>query len=160
VPFLLDLLRHGEALPATGSGGDAARQLSPLGERDVARVAEELARLGRRPDRAFTSPFPRARKTAAIVLTRLGGGLAPEDLRELVPDHGPGDVVEALAARRVSGHVLLVGHQPLLGQLAAHLTGGPEPPFPPGGLVRIAFAEDLAAGRGRIETQLRPEHLP
>jgi phosphohistidine phosphatase SixA len=33
--------------------------------------------------------------------------------------------------------VALVGHQPDCGRIAAELTGGPEPPFPAGGMFVI-----------------------
>ena len=42
--------------------------------------------------------------------------------------------------RAISGRgetVVAVGHQPDCGRIAAELTGGDEPPFPPGGMVRI-----------------------
>ena len=84
---------------------------------------------------------------------------ALSDLRELVPDHGPEDVVAALDERSVSGHVLLVGHQPLLGRLAAYLTGGREPGLPPAGMIRIAFADRLARAAGTIELEIRPDQL-
>ena len=65
VPLLLDLLRHGEALPAAG-GGDESRPLSARGARALERLAIRLSGLGWRPDRAFTSPLVRARDSARI----------------------------------------------------------------------------------------------
>ncbi len=158
MPLCLDLLRHGEALPS-GASGDAERSLSPAGQRAVTRVAEECARRAWRPDRVYASPLRRAQETATIVLSRLAPGGAAETLRELVPDHEPEDLVLTLERCGVSGHVLLVGHQPQLGRLAAYLTGEREPGLPPAGLVRITFADRLAPGAGVIEFQIRADQL-
>jgi len=155
----LDLLRHGDAV-AAGQDGDAARSLSSNGRRDVARIAEEFARQGWRPDRVFVSPLRRAQETAAILLARIDPPVDPETLRELVPDYPASSVVSALVERAAAGHVLLIGHQPLLGQLAALLSGDPETAFPPAGLTRIALADGLVAGEGRIELRLHPRELP
>ena len=159
MPFRLDLLRHGEALAARGDG-DAARALSEAGRRTVARIAEEYERRGWHPARVFTSPMRRAQETAAIVIARAAPGIEPETLDELVPDHGPEDVVAALNARDTAGHVLLVGHQPQLGGLAAYLTGGPEPGMAPGALACLEIAGLPGRGSGRMLWLLHPDHLP
>ena len=65
--LVLDLLRHGEALPA-GSGGDRNRDLSPAGTRGVAGVGALLAAESWRPDRVFSSPYRRAEASARLAL--------------------------------------------------------------------------------------------
>ena len=83
--------------------------------------------------------------------------MEPETLAELVPDHEPADVLEALSARGIhAGHVLLVGHQPLLGRLVTYLGGGPERGLPPAALVSIECAGAPARGAGKVEFELRP----
>jgi phosphohistidine phosphatase len=156
VPLVLDLLRHGAALPAARDG-DASRRLSPRGRADLERLAVRLTGMGWRPDRAFTSPLLRARDSALIAL----GGTTPvvtaEVMDALRPECDPAAVLEALAARgSTQGHVLLVGHQPLLGLLGGLLTGGPAPGFAPGSLVRLEFAGALAAGAGASGLRLAP----
>jgi phosphohistidine phosphatase len=156
VPLVLDLLRHGDALPA-GEGGDDARRLSPRGERDLERLALHLAGLRWRPDRAFTSPLPRARDSAGIVLRRAAPDLVAAELDALSPDGVPAGVLEALADEGATeGHVLLVGHQPMLGELARRLTGDEAPGLAPGDLVRVEFAGEVAAGAGALGWRLRP----
>ena len=150
MPFVLDLLRHGAALPAA-EGGDGARRLSPAGRRVLERLAERLVGLGWHPDRVFTSPLVRARDSARILLDRTAPELIPEVMEALGPGGETSDVLEALSAGRVSrGHVLLVGHQPLLGLLAGVLTAGTSPGFAPGTLVRIEFPDGPAAGGGAL----------
>ena len=157
MPLVLDLMRHGEALPA-GVDGDDSRQLSPRGERDLQRLASHLARLGWHPERAFSSPLVRARESARIALQRLTSTVEVEVMEALRPGGAPAAVVAALADQCLSaGHVLMVGHQPLLGELAAFLTSGPGPGFTPGSLVRIEFAAVPAAGGGALRWRMRAE---
>jgi len=155
VPLVLDLLRHGDALPAA-DGGDEARRLSPRGQRDLERLALHLAGLRWRPERAFTSPLVRARDSARIVLHRAAPNLAPTVMDALRPEGEPAGVVDALAeAGLTQGHILLVGHQPMLGELARSLAGGEAPGFAPGDLVRVEFTGDLAAGAGTSGWRVR-----
>ena len=159
MPLVLDLLRHGTALPAA-HGGDEARVLSTRGLAEIERLAAHLAGIGWRPDRAFASPLRRARDTATIALREVAPRLAVERMDALLPDSDPAGVVEALtAAGAVSGHVLLVAHQPLLGRLAAHLDGGANPVFSPGTLVRIEFPGLPTEGRGVAGWHLAPGRL-
>jgi phosphohistidine phosphatase SixA len=155
VPLVLDLLRHGDALPAA-DGGDESRRLSPRGARDLERLALHLAGLRWRPDRAFTSRLVRARDSARIVLRPTAPELVPVVMDALRPEGEPAGVVDALVETgSTDGHVLLVGHQPLLGALAGSLTGGGAPGFAPGELVRVEFAADVAVGAGRSPWRVR-----
>lgn len=156
VPLVLDLLRHGAALPAA-HGGDDARPLSPRGRADLERLGARLAGMGWRPQRAFASPLLRARDSAVIALREAAPDLVAEELDALRPEADPGAVMEALAVRgSTEGHVFLVGHQPLLGLLSGLLTGGPAPGFAPGSMVRIHFPGPLAAGAGVAGWHLAP----
>jgi len=113
--------------------------------------------MGWRPDRAFTSPLARARDSALIALGRTAPAVTAEVMDALRPECDPAAVLEALAERgSVDGHMLLVGHQPLLGLLGGLLTGGPAQGFAPGGLLRIEFAGTLAAGAGSPGLRLAP----
>ena len=159
VPLTLDLLRHGAALQA-GAGGDAARRLSPRGRSDLERLAAHLSGLGWRPGRAFTSPLVRAQESAALVLRPTAPELSAEVMLALRPDGDPAEVVEALAENGVTtGHALLVGHQPLLGLLAAFLTARPAPALSPGSLVRIEFTDRPEQGAGILGWRLVPDAL-
>jgi phosphohistidine phosphatase SixA len=147
---LVDLLRHGEAVPSHPDG-DSARALSSNGVTAIESLARRYATRSTRPGRIFCSPLLRARQTAALVCAALGTGFAPEILTVLHPDGEPSDVVTELAAHaRAAAHVLLVGHQPLLGDLAGHLTDGSPRSLSPGELVRIEFAGRPARRAGRI----------
>jgi len=156
VPLLLDLLRHGDALPADARGDDV-RVLSPAGERAVTEVATAASETPSRPTRAFASPLVRARQSAERFVSEVAPGSGIETLEALDPDSDPDDVLAALAELGVeTGHVLLVGHQPLLGALASHLTGDPAPPVMPATLIRIECQGPPRRGAGRIVLEIRP----
>lgn len=158
MPLRLDLFRHGDADPA-GPDGDSSRPLSSQGRRDVARVAEEYARQGWRPDRILASPLRRAQETAAILVARAAPSVRLETLRALVPDHSAEELTEALRDLGLTGHVVLIGHQPLLGQLAKVLLGGELTGFPPGGMAGVELPRGLVAGAGALVARVLPDRL-
>ena len=111
---MIYLLRHGDA--EEGTGDDAARRLTPKGERQARAAGEALRSLSTTINACLTSPKVRAADTARLACEALG--LEPEiaeDLRE-----GAFDSL-ALAAGR--GDVLLVGHEPDFSGEVARLTG-------------------------------------
>jgi phosphohistidine phosphatase SixA len=154
----LDLLRHGDALAAIG-GGDAERQLSDAGRDAITRVAEEYLRRGWHPERVYSSPLRRARQSAAILAHRIKPAPDYEILDALVPDEPPEQVVGQLASAELPPHVVLVGHQPSLGRLTAHLTGGREPSVPTAGVLVLRFQASIAAAGAVLELQWRPERV-
>jgi phosphohistidine phosphatase len=108
------LLRHGDA--EEGTGDDAARRLTPKGERQAQAAGEALRSLGVKIDACLTSPKVRAADTARLACEALD--LEPEVAAEL--RGGPFDSL-ALAPGR--GDVLLVGHEPDFSDEVARLTG-------------------------------------
>jgi len=151
----LDLLRHGLALPA-GAAGDRQRVLSPAGISGLEPLAAHLARDGWRPDRVFSSPYARAQQSARIVTGAAAPPVAIELLRDLEPERDSSEVLDALARLGITaGHILLVGHQPLLGLLVGHLTGA-EQGLSPGMLVRVHCPQGIGQGSGQVTLILEP----
>jgi phosphohistidine phosphatase len=149
VPLRVDLLRHGLATPADGAG-DEARALAPEGVATATALGNRLGRLKWRPERAYASPLRRARETAAVVLSAAGVGLEAEILSELAPECEPEDVAAALDTELGDArHVLLVGHQPLLGQLAGYWTGNPMA-LSPGEFLGVELEAVLARRSGQL----------
>ena len=118
----LILWRHADAgEPAEGHIGqpaDLQRPLTPRGDKQAQRMAEWLNRFLPDSTRVLCSPALRARQTADA----LGRKLRTVD--KLAPGASH---LQALAAARWPDSrepVLLVGHQPMLGQLAAYLMAG------------------------------------
>ena len=111
---MIYFLRHGDA--EDGDGDDAARQLTPKGERQARAAGRALLARGAEIDACLTSPKARAAATARLACEPLG--IEPEPAAEL---RGGGFDALALAAGR--GHALLVGHEPDLSSAVARLTG-------------------------------------
>jgi phosphohistidine phosphatase len=108
-------LRHGDAEDAAED--DAARRLTPKGERQAGDAGRALAALGVELGACLTSPRVRAAETARLACEALPG-LVPEVTTAL----GGGDFdSRSLAAGR--GDVLFVGHEPDLSNELARLTG-------------------------------------
>ncbi|MBK9518444.1 MAG: histidine phosphatase family protein [Anaeromyxobacter sp.] len=120
------LVRHAHA-EAAAAGGDAARRLTPQGRAAFAAAARRLA--GRLPlTRIVTSPFARARETAALLSTATGAPVE-EDPR-LASGTSTGRELLALGAALGPG-VALVGHNPEVAEALA-LAGLSPAEVPPG----------------------------
>ncbi|MEO6463413.1 MAG: histidine phosphatase family protein, partial [Candidatus Eisenbacteria bacterium] len=129
--MLVILFRHG---PAGSSDpkrwpDDSLRPLTAKGEKRTRLAAEGLARLLRNvpPKRlaVWTSPLVRADQTARLAAAALGGGksVEPVVVSALAPGGSMRGLLERLseaasAAKNDDVAVVLVGHEPDLGQLA------------------------------------------
>ncbi|MFZ3184925.1 MAG: phosphohistidine phosphatase SixA [Pseudomonas sp.] len=113
------LLRHGEAEPQARS--DAARELTRHGRKEVLHSAAHL--VGRPLTAILASPYVRAQQTAQLVRETLGFAAPIVTVPWLTPD---GDLAEALRYLDAQGdqELLLVTHQPLVGELASLLLHG------------------------------------
>ena len=74
-------------------------------------------------DEIFTSPLVRAKQTADMLAAGLPGKPAVKVLDALSPGHAPASVLAQLARTARRRRIALVGHEPGLGELAAHLIG-------------------------------------
>jgi phosphohistidine phosphatase len=121
--MLLVLVRHAIAAPlGVGMASDRERPLTPKGEERFRHVAKSLAQLLPRPRAILTSPLLRARQTADLV-AQAWGGPRPRVLPALADGDGSG-VRRALADYDNADTVALVGHEPWISEITAHLLGG------------------------------------
>ena len=111
----LILWRHAEA---EEGANDLARELTPKGQKQAARVAEWL--LHRLPARFLlvASPAARAQQTAQAL------GIPAKTAKEIAPGASVSAILKAAGWPDYKGTVVLVGHQPDLGQAAAFLVAG------------------------------------
>jgi phosphohistidine phosphatase len=123
------LLRHGIAVERSPERSDAGRALTDQGRQRTRAVLRKALSLGLQAERLVSSPLVRASQTAEIALAV---GLAPalELAEALAPGGDPLPLVQAWFATGRSddpapGRLLLVGHEPDLGLLAARLIGAP-----------------------------------
>ncbi|AIS16988.1 phosphohistidine phosphatase SixA [Pseudomonas rhizosphaerae] len=120
------VLRHGEAVSHARS--DAERALTSVGQQQALTSA---ARLHDQPlDAILASPYVRAQQTAALAHGVLPSAPAVRTVPWLTPDSDPLAVIGHLEKLGLD-NVLLVSHQPLVGNLLSLLVHGnlrqPEP---------------------------------
>jgi phosphohistidine phosphatase len=123
----LYLVRHAQA--ASGDP-DELRPLTAEGREQARALGERLRAEDAHPETILTSPLLRARETGNELARALDAETEPDE--RLAPGASLEDVRAAVAGR--GDEVIVVGHQPDCSQIAAALTGGPEPSFPPAGL--------------------------
>ncbi|NHZ65846.1 phosphohistidine phosphatase SixA [Massilia genomosp. 1] len=114
----LILWRHAEAHDADAGQDDMERSLTPKGQKQARRMADWLT--SQLPDstRILVSPALRTLQTVEPLKRKF------KIVHELAPGADPEDVL--MAANWPNGRepVLVVGHQPTLGQVAALLLSG------------------------------------
>lgn len=110
----LILWRHAEA--ADGAPDDA-RELTAKGVKQAEKIAAFLHRHLPEHAHILVSPATRAQQTATALTRRFT--LAPA----LAPGASARDVLQAAHWPDANGTVLVVGHQPTLGEVAAQLLG-------------------------------------
>lgn len=119
--MIVYLVRHGVAHPASG-GADFDRTLTDDGIRRMRQIVAGLRRTMKvRPAAIWSSPLRRTVQTAELIAAGLAIP-APVLCEGLSPDGDPGAFGATL--RSAPDAVILVGHQPGLGELASQLLTG------------------------------------
>ena len=119
----LYLMRHGIAVfrDAPGIRSDRDRPLTQKGIKRMEKAAKGLAALKISFDHILTSPLVRARQTAKVVAETLNRADRLKEIRELAPAGTVQSLLDSLTPYRRDGHLLLVGHEPLLSETASFL---------------------------------------
>ena len=116
----LILWRHAEAEESDGTLPDHKRRLTARGEKQARQLARWLHQHLPRKKKVLASPAERTQQTAHAL----------ELPYEIEPKLGIGasakDVLKAAGWPGHNGAVLVIGHQPTLGRVAALLLGGTE----------------------------------
>ncbi|TLM76859.1 MAG: hypothetical protein FDZ70_05960 [Actinobacteria bacterium] len=118
------LMRHGTAVDHfEWTGDDSTRPLTPRGVAGAARVIAEMQRRGAAPDVIIASPAARTEQTARIaaeafdlpvvLVDRVAYGFSARTLPSVL------DEADAAGA----SEVLIVGHQPTVGDVLEEVTG-------------------------------------
>jgi phosphohistidine phosphatase len=156
----LIIIRHAIAV-ARGTPGvpDEDRPLTPEGEQKFREAAKGLAALVDPPDAVLTSPWLRARQTAAIAAAAWGR-VEPVETPALASGSFE-EQAEVLDRYPRDATVAVVGHEPWVSELLARLLGTRHDErleFKKGGVAVVEVPGRLAGG-GRLVWYLPPKVL-
>lgn len=149
----LTILRHGEAVEREQwQGDDSERPLTKDGAKRANKVFKSAKRV-LKADEIWTSPWLRARATAEIA-----SAVLKLPLREAPWLAGGAETAKQRAEHlRDDFDVILVGHEPDLGELIGFLCGGPAVGLPKAGFAVLKGAPK--AGGMAIATLIGPKAL-
>lgn len=159
------ILRHAIAFPRDAKRwpDDAERPLTMEGVKRARRAAAGLKRIAKRPALVLTSPFVRARDTAAI-FTQAARWPEAQECADLTPATSPETTLETLRRRGTdSDCIAVVGHHPHLGRLLALCLKGDARSeafeLKKSAVVCLQFAGQLRARQGVLGWSLPPRIL-
>ncbi len=149
----LYLVQHGDAV---SKEVDPERPLSEQGERDVQRLADQLQHWGVRLSWVIHSGKKRAQQTAEPLANAVGLLGSPIVESNLNPKDPPAPVADKVGEQM--DDLMIVGHMPFLGKLAAQLVSGDENrnlfAFQPGSMVCL---ERSGEGKWSVAGMIRPD---
>lgn len=151
----LILWRHAEAVEGAADTDDMARVLTPRGEKQAARMAAWLDRQLPDSARIWVSPARRTEQTAHALQRKF----------RFSPVLGPlgtsDQLLELVQWPQGKGCVLVVGHQPTLGQTISRLLGlsASECAVKKGALWWLRYRERETGARTVVVTVQSPEVL-
>jgi phosphohistidine phosphatase len=164
------LLRHAKAERGQPGGRDFDRKLTPRGRDDAEKLGGYLVRHRLIPDLAVISPAARTRETWQCMAAALPTGASHFETR--LYDATPEIILEVIqGAPAGAATLLVVGHNPAVHELAAHLVASGDTEarqrlnedFPTCALAVIKFAvEDwtrVHVSGGRLEHFVVPRWL-
>jgi phosphohistidine phosphatase len=167
------LLRHAKTEMDAPSGKDFDRRLDDRGRLDATMMGGCLGKHPPLPDLVCVSTAVRARQTWDLVAAAMPGAKpVVADLDELY-GAGPAELLAVIRGAAVEDpkHLMLVGHNPGLHEMALSLIGGGDADgqkaiadnLPTGGIVVIDFAiddwNDVAFRGGQLVTFVSPKLL-
>jgi phosphohistidine phosphatase len=122
----LYIVRHAIAAPRGTPGiQDDERPLTEEGIRKMRQAAEGLRILDYVPELILSSPLIRARQTAEILFEAFGKNIKIKILEALAPSAGRKDLYRSLEPYEEKlKSLMLVGHQPSLGEMAGEIAWG------------------------------------
>ena len=157
----LYLIRHGLAAEkGPAFPDDSKRPLTSRGIAALRKEAKALNELGIGFDLIVSSPLVRTRQTAEALAGSMHGTPAIVLSDALAPAGTPAAVIQEIGRHARSARMALVGHEPNMGELAAHLIGArSRMPFKKGAICRIDFVALPPGGIGELRWFLPPKVL-
>jgi len=159
----LYIVRHGIAFPhGTPGMAEDERPLTKEGIKKMEEAAKGLAAIDCIPEAVLSSPLPRARQTAEIVLQAVGKQIPLIFVDALAPAGNRQDVYREIRKRQNSQSLMLVGHQPSLGEIAGDIAWGSPEHFvelKKGGACALDIEAVAPSPRGSLVWLLTPSTL-
>ena len=151
----LILWRHAEAIDAEMVGDDMLRSLTSKGEKQAARMAAWLDRQLPEGAKIWASPALRTEQTAKALQRKFKTHAA------LAPLSGVDDLLGLVQWPNAKGCMVVVGHQPTLGQTISKLLGLSESEcaVKKGALWWLRYRERDGIGQTVVVTVQSPEVL-
>lgn len=157
------LVRHGMAEETSATVPDEERHLTSEGREILQRAAVGLRHLGITPEAILTSPLVRAVETARILARPVAPDVGIQPCPALAPGSPLAAIFNLLADYQGAGEILLVGHEPTMGELASCLLSGSpgiaKLRFKPGAVAAINLPALPPEAPGSLQWFLRAEHL-
>jgi len=151
-PYEIYLIRHAVAEERSDAWPDDTKR--PLTESGISRMrkaARGVVRMGVTFDVILSSPLVRTRQTAELVATAFGDRPPIVAVDSLQPGGSYQSVVNDLEKQARRSRIALVGHEPDIGHLAAHLIGSRHPfEFKKGAICRIDLETLPPSGPGTL----------
>src|SRR5574342_317924 len=160
----LFVLRHGEAGQRSSMASDRIRPLTSAGKAEIHEIAKALKIIGLKFDLVVTSPLKRAYDTAIIISDIFNIGNKVQVWNELAPEGQRIEVYRKISHLREEYTVLIVGHQPLLGQMINDMIHNEKSStcnllLKKGGVVRIRLLRKSNIPKGELRWLLTPRIL-
>jgi phosphohistidine phosphatase len=124
--MILYMVRHAIAVSRGTPGiADDDRALTEEGIKKMERAASGLRSMGYIPELILSSPLIRARQTADLLIEAFGKGVQLEIVPALAPSGSRQKLYQDMGLRaKKFGSLMLVGHQPSLGEIAGEIAWG------------------------------------
>lgn len=157
----LYLIRHGVAAERGEEyPDDSKRPLTSDGIDRLKKEAKALDALDVSFEQILCSPLVRTRQTADIFADVMKSKPPVAAIDALTPAGSPAAVIQHLGKYMRKASIALVGHEPNMGELAAHLIGAKVPlPFKKGAIARIDFSIFPPKGKGELVWFVQPRML-
>ena len=173
----LTLLRHAKSSWDNPDLSDHDRPLNERGERDAPEMGRRLRERGIRPSVLVTSSAKRTRHTARHVARALGFPIEFIQVEKSLYHASPATMLKVIADLDTQfHHVLLIGHNPGISELAERLSDGLVTNMPTAGMsvadtTSASSVTDWATGPRRVgqsnaiaplfpRSVAQPHHLP
>jgi phosphohistidine phosphatase len=155
------LIRHAKSSWDDPSLNDRDRTLNKRGKKDAPAMGRWLMEKNLSPGLFLSSPAKRALKTAKLIAEELGYPKKKIEVREAIYMQGLDALLELIGELDDGlSRVYLVGHNPVLTDLANRLTGAGIQNVPTCGIVSVEFAlpswRDCVREGGRLALFERP----